>query len=259
MVRSTGASVLRVENLQVRRGTFELGPVELNLAAGLSVLLGRNGAGKSTLIATVVGLSRPRRGVVEIGGVSPYGRRRREAMRRVGLVPQDSSLPAGATLDAVLDYAGWLKSVARADVTRRAPVILEALDLSDLSTRKIGSLSGGERRRASIAVSLIHEPELLVLDEPTVGLDPVQRLGLRQIVESIARERCVLMSTHLVEDLSAGVDRVLALSAGRFVFDGAISELEALAGAPDPGRLGGSMIERGVWKILTGSAGRSPA
>lgn len=170
-------------------------------------------------------------------------------MRSVGLVPQDAGLPASVTVRATLDYAAWLKGVTRPVVAARSPEILEALGIGHLGDRKVGSLSGGERRRVSIAAALLHQPSFLVLDEPTVGLDPVQRLALRQILVALAQERILLVSTHLVDDLAAGVDRVFALGAGEVVFHGSVAELESRAGAADVGE---TAIERGVWNVLSG-------
>lgn len=207
-------TVISAADVVVRRGEFHLGPVDLTLGRGLTILLGVNGAGKSTLITTLVGLRRPESGAVSMSGLDPYSRRnRKEFMRAVGLVPQDSPLLAAARIEDVLDYAAWLKGVRRHVAATRIPALLEKLRIEGLRGRKVGALSGGERRRVSIGAALVHEPRLLVLDEPTVGLDPIQRVSLREVLIDLATERTLLLSTHLVEDVT-GADRVVALGGG---------------------------------------------
>ncbi|MFT4010609.1 MAG: ATP-binding cassette domain-containing protein [Nocardioidaceae bacterium] len=222
----------------------------MTIDSGLTILIGQNGAGKSTLIDALGGLGRLKDGDVQLEGASPYGGAggRKRFMRRIGLVPQDVLLPDGARVDDAVRYAGWLKGMTRSAVDSKLESALGSLQVEDLRRRRIGTLSGGEKRRISIAVSLIHEPAVLILDEPTAGLDPIQRSALQQLLARLAAKHAVLVSTHLVEDIGPGVNRVVALGAGKISFDGTVEELRGKATAT---ATGDSDLERGVWNVLS--------
>lgn len=127
--------------------------------------------------------------------------------------------------------------------------VLSLLDLADYADRRIRELSGGMLRRLGIAQAVIHDPQFIILDEPTVGLDPRQRIGIRDNVRRLASDKVVLYSTHLVEDVRALADRVLILRDGQLVFDGTVAEIEASSGAP-----GSERLERGIGAIMDGAA-----
>ncbi|MBU2694744.1 ATP-binding cassette domain-containing protein [Pimelobacter sp. 30-1] len=243
---------VRCDGVEVVRGGFRLGPINLTIGRGVTVLVGRNGAGKTTLLQALVGLVPAVAGRVEVAGVAHGDRRRRaELARRIGYVPQGAEAPGGARVVDLLRYAAWLKAVPRAETAARVADALDELDVAHLATRRARTLSGGERQRVSIAMSLVHRPVLLVLDEPSVGLDPVQRVALRGLVDRLGETRAVVVSTHVVADIDADDDTVVVLDAGTLTFTGTAA---AVAAGARPGDSGGSDLERGLWRLLGAGA-----
>lgn len=219
---------LVVEGLVHRYGDRQaLDGVEVRLGRGVTALVGVNGAGKSTLIGAVSGGLRPTSGRVLIGGLDPYGRRRKKALRQVALMPQTASFPKGMTAREVVEYLGWMRGLPVSRARVRAVEALEQVGLGERMSARIGQLSGGMVRRVALAQALACEAEVVLLDEPSTGLDPAQR---RTMVELVAGVRgCVVMSSHVLEDVVDVADRVLVLDAGRLLFDGSVAELIALA------------------------------
>jgi ABC-2 type transport system ATP-binding protein len=213
------------------RGTAALAGVDLDLYQGVVGLLGPNGAGKTTLLrmlATVLGADR---GSVRILGHDPAdGAARTEIRRRLGYLPQELGYPRGFSAYGFLDYMAVLKewddpAQRRGEVRR----VLEQVDLGDRATKRIRALSGGQRRRVGLAQALLGTPELLVLDEPTTGLDPEQRVSLRHVLAEVGRAATVVVATHQTEDVAALCERVVVLDSGAVRFDGAVRDLVATA------------------------------
>jgi ABC-2 type transport system ATP-binding protein len=198
---------------------------------GVTGLLGPNGAGKTTLLRILATVLAPDAGRVRLLGLDPGVAGERLAIRRrLGYMPQEPGFHRGFTSFEFLDYVAILKELterrARHDEVRR---VLELVDLSDRRGTRIRALSGGMRRRLALAQALIGDPDLLILDEPTAGLDPEQRLRFRELVSELGERRAVLLSTHQTEDIAALCPRVVVLHAGAILFQGAPSELVARA------------------------------
>ncbi|MGY1742921.1 MULTISPECIES: ABC transporter ATP-binding protein [unclassified Blastococcus] len=213
------------------RGTTALDDVTLDLAPGVTGLLGPNGAGKTTLLRIVATALAPSSGSVRVLGHDPADPAGRLAIRRrLGYLPQDSGVYTGFTAFAFVDYVAVLKEMtdraARHAEVRR---VLDAVGLGDRAHSRIRALSGGMRRRVGLAQALLGRPDLLVLDEPTVGLDPEQRLRFREVLAGLPSDATVLLSTHLTEDVAALCPRVVVLERGRVLFDGPTAELTRLA------------------------------
>jgi len=219
---------------QVLRG------VDWDVRPGVTGLLGPNGAGKTTLLSVLVGLLRPKAGSIAVRGGDDV---------RFGFVPQRFSMAGGMRLFDAISYTAWINGVARADRDAAARRALAAVDLTDKAGDRVKTLSGGQRQRAGIAAGLAHEPDVLVLDEPTVGLDAGQRWRVRDLIVEIGRTRPVIVSTHLLEDVSHMCERVGVLAGGRLVFAGTVTELEA----PDGSRARRSPIEAGYERLLEAS------
>ena len=243
--------------------TTALQPTTLDLRPGVVGLLGPNGAGKTTLLRLLATALPPTAGRVVVAGhdVRASHAQRVEARRRLGYCPQEVTLPRGTTAAGFLDYVAVLKEWTDADA-RRAEVrrVLDAVDLGERTHVKVSKLSGGQRRRLVIAQALLGAPDLLLLDEPTTGLDPEQRASLRGLLSGLAGT--VLISTHQTEDVSALCDRVLVIDAGAICFDGTVPEL--LATAAGRVHLGPTASTGAVqtWKTGTGlvrSVGGQPA
>ncbi len=222
---------IRVHELSKAYGrTTALDQLSLDLGPGVTGLLGPNGAGKTTLLRILATVLAPDSGSVRILGRDPSkGAERLELRRRMGYLPQDVGAYPGFSVREFVDYIAVLKEhtdrrARRVEVDR----VLELVDLTAKAYDKTRSLSGGMRRRLGLATAFLGDPELLILDEPAVGLDPQQRLRFREVV-SQDPGRCVLLSTHQTEDVAALCREVVVLDQGKVLFRGAPSELAASA------------------------------
>lgn len=231
-------SLVRLDGVRksYRRSRFRLGPLDLDFGPGVTCLVGANGAGKSTLFRVLSGLERPDGGsVVFADGV------------RVGLMPQDPLIPRGARCGDYLHHIGWLYGVPREQRSQRVADVLDSVGLTDRAGDKVGELSGGMVRRLALAATLLPQPQVLLLDEPTVGLDPLQRISMRETVTGLGSDVAVVISTHLVEDVRALDGRVVVLNAGQEVFSGSVSQLAARDPGVGPGE---SEAERAVAALM---------
>lgn len=226
--------------------TLALNGVSFELGKGVSGLLGPNGAGKTTLLRMLATVLAPDRGRLVVLGWDPQDATGRLEIRRtLGYFPQEPGYHMNFTAFEFVDYLAILKEIV--DTSRRhAEVrrVLEAVGLGDVASKKLKALSGGMRRRVILAQALLGDPDLLVLDEPTVGLDPVQRLRFREILSRLAETQTILLSTHMTEDVAALCSRVVVLNEGQVQFNGDITQLADmardrvwLAGTREPARL----------------------
>jgi ABC-2 type transport system ATP-binding protein len=205
--------------------------LDLRARPGVTGLLGPNGAGKTTLLRMLATVLPADAGDLRILGQDPLDPQgRRHVRRRLGYLPQDAGFHRGFTAFEAIDYIAVLKertdARARHDDVRR---VLEMVGLADVATKKVRALSGGMRRRLGLAQALLGRPELLVLDEPTVGLDPEQRMRFRDLVSDAGEGRTVILSTHQTEDVAAICAEVVVVREGRSVFAGTPAELAATA------------------------------
>ena len=185
-------------------------------------LLGPNGAGKSTLMKLLVAGLLPTGGAIRVDG-EPLLRRERALKARLGYLPQDFGLYDELTVTEFLDYMGALKGLR--DSRAAIQSAIEEVHLEEKAKAKIRTLSGGQRQRVGIAQALLGEPELLIFDEPTVGLDPEERIHFRNLFSRLAQKRLVLLSTHIIEDVQSVCSRLLVLHRGKLRFDGPPEEL----------------------------------
>ena len=185
-------------------------------------LLGPNGAGKSTLMKLLVAGLLPTGGAIRVDG-EPLLRRERALKARLGYLPQDFGLYDELTVTQFLDYMGALKGLR--DSRAAIQSAIEEVHLEEKAKAKIRTLSGGQRQRVGIAQALLGEPELLIFDEPTVGLDPEERIHFRNLFSRTAQDRLVLLSTHIIEDVQSVCSRLLVLHRGKLRFDGPPEEL----------------------------------
>ena len=200
---------------------------------GKTVLLGPNGAGKTTLLSLGADVLRPAHGAVRLGDREAGRRQDRRAFRAaVGWMPQNiRSIPGFTCLEQVA-YAGWLKGLSTGEAWRAASSALEQVGMAHLSERGTSHVSGGDLRRVGLAQMLVHRARVLLLDEPTVGLDPAQRVAFRETLTQLPAFTRVVVSTHQVDDLSELFGRVVVLDQGQIRFEGSVSAFLAHA---DPG------------------------
>jgi ABC-2 type transport system ATP-binding protein len=223
--------------------TVALADVDLDLGPGVIGLLGPNGAGKTTLLRLLATALPPTGGQVHVLGRDPgVPAQRTDIRRRLGYLPQEVGFPRGFSAFAFVDYIAllkeWTEPAARHAEVRR---VLDLVGLSDVATKRIRAMSGGQRRRVALAQALLGSPRVLILDEPTTGVDPEQRVTLRTVLAEIARTSIVVLSTHQTEDVAALCERVVVLDHGRVRYDGQVTDLVAqaagrvwLADPPDP-------------------------
>lgn len=213
------------------RRTTALSGVDLDIDGGVFGLVGPNGAGKTTLLRLLVGILRPRSGRLLVGGHDlSRGAARNSIRRSVGYLPERPMLYPHLTTREFLDYAALLNGITDARQRReRTGHVMEQFSLTLEARSRIGALSTGGRQRVAIAKALIGSPRLLVLDEPTVGLDPLHHRRLRTLVEEVGKETTVVLSTHVLDDVARLCDRVAVLRTGTIAFTGTPGELAATA------------------------------
>lgn len=209
-------------------GTEALQGVSLTLDRGMFGLLGPNGAGKTTFLSILVLALEPSAGRRVYDGLDAARASLRGAIRRrIGYLPQDYRPIPHLTGEEYLLHCARLRCVemARSPLRARVRELLQDVGLSDAARRPSGTYSGGMQRRLGIAQAILHSPRLLVVDEPTAGLDPEERIRFRGLIGEIAESTAVLLSTHIVEDVEATCPRLAVIARGRLLFDGAPTEL----------------------------------
>ncbi len=241
-IQATGLKV------RVGRKRMAVDGLHLSLGTGVHGLLGPNGAGKTTLIRTLATVLRPTEGALELLGESVGGTGELRALRRrIGYLPQEFGYYRRFTVREFVEYMAWLKEVPKAEIPAAVQRAVERVGLADRADDKMKALSGGMVRRVGIAQAIVNDPTILLLDEPTVGLDPAQRLRFRELLQELGTDTCVVVSTHLVEDVAAACTDVVLFAEGRLVFQGPPDEL-ASAGGPE--HEGDSPLERGYSAML---------
>ena len=197
-------------------GTVGLSDFSLEAGEGVLGLLGPNGAGKSTLMAILATVTRPTSGTFFWEGkdavADPLPLR-----RRLGYLPQDFGVYERLTAREFLLYLGRLKGLSGAELSRRVHQLLELTNLHGAANRRLGGYSGGMRQRVGIAQALLGDPKLVIVDEPTVGLDPEERVRFRNLLSEIAQNRVVILSTHIVSDVEAVASQIAVIREGRLV------------------------------------------
>jgi ABC-2 type transport system ATP-binding protein len=204
--------------------------LSIEFRPGATVLLGPNGAGKSTLLSLIVGLRQPDSGTVRVGDLVSHVRRTRSRYRRaVGWLPQHVAAMPGLKVREQVAYAGWLKGLNKRDAWDNAAGALQRVGLQELAERPSKALSGGQLRRVGIAQTLVHDAKLIVMDEPSAGLDPQQRRVLREVLNSVAGDVDLLVSTHQTEDISDIYRHVTVLDRGVVRYHGDVPSFLATA------------------------------
>ena len=220
--------MIRATNLsKYYGGKRALGPVSFEINDGETVgFLGLNGAGKTTALRILACDLRPSAGSIEIGGVDGVNDPH-EVKKRIGFLPENPPLYQDMTVLDYLGFAGELRGMSRSQVKRRLPDVLDITDLGDVSEDVIGTLSHGFRQRVGVAQAIIHQPKFLILDEPTRGLDPVQIVEMRNLIHDLKQNHTVLISSHILTEISQTCDRLLVLGKGKLLGSGSEGELAA--------------------------------
>jgi len=196
--------------------------------------LGPNGAGKSTTMRMITQYFEPDTGTIRLDGV-PLAEGGREAKQRIGYLPENNPLYGEMLVSEWLDYVAGLRGIRGADRRASLDEAIAATGIEDVYHRPIGELSKGFRQRVGLAAAILHRPDLLVLDEPTEGLDPNQRVEIRRLIGKLGRERTVILSTHILPEVQFTCSRLLIINRGRIVADGPVDDL--VSRAKDGGRI----------------------
>lgn len=191
--------------------------ISVNMEKGVYGLLGANGAGKTTLMRMICGILKPTGGTITFDGIDVG----EEAYRAIlGYLPQDFGYyPEFSATDFLL-YLAALKGIPKPQAKQKAEELLELVSLQDVGHKKVKTFSGGMKQRLGIAQALLNDPKLLILDEPTAGLDPKERVRFRELIENLGKESIVLLSTHIVSDIEHIADEVLMMKAGQLIYHG---------------------------------------
>src|SRR5215468_6453707 len=242
--------MIQARGLGVRAGRrMAIDGLDLSMDSGVHGLLGPNGAGKTTLMRSIATVLRPAAGTLTLLGQTVNGRIDLRGLRRqIGYLPQEFGFYRRFTMREFIEYIAWLKEMPAAEIPGAVQRAIDRVGLTDRADHRMKTLSGGMVRRAGIAQAIVNDPRILLLDEPTAGLDPEQRLQFRALLREVGTDTCVIVSTHLVEDVAAACTDVVLIDAGRLVFQGVPADLSAAAGDADTA--GDSAAERGYSAIL---------
>jgi ABC-type multidrug transport system ATPase subunit len=211
---------LEIIDLVKDYGKFRaLDSVSLTIGRGMFGLLGPNGAGKTTLMRVITTLLPITTGKVMVGGVDAM-RDPGFVRRNLGYIPQDFGFYKSLNAYDLLDYIGTMKGLTRAERQKQVKTLLEQVNLTKDAKRRVGGYSGGMKQRLGIAQALLGDPPLIVVDEPTAGLDPEERIRFRNLLTRLSGERTVLLSTHIVGDIEASCSAVAVLNRGKLIFSG---------------------------------------
>ena len=206
-------------------GVQAVQPVNVSFGSGIVGLLGPNGAGKTTLMRMLATLTEPTDGTALVDGLD-IRYQKADVRRILGYLPQEFGLYPSLSVWECLDYLGILAGLSRArDRKERMERTLDRVNLTELRHRKVGALSGGMKRRLGIAQAILHEPRLLIFDEPTAGLDPEERIRIRNLLAELAGDRLILLSTHIVADIASSARVLAVMRRGEIIFTGETQEL----------------------------------
>lgn len=197
--------------------------IDLTIGNGMFGLLGRNGAGKTTLMKVITTLLPANSGEIIVCGVPIKDACKVRSL--VGYLPQDFSMYGNMTAYEAMDYLGVLSGLDKKTRKQRIPVLLERVNLQNNLRTKVKAMSGGMKRRLGIAQAILHEPKVLIVDEPTAGLDPEERVRFRNLLSEIADDRIVMLSTHIVGDIEATCEKIAIMDEGSIIYKGTVAEL----------------------------------
>ncbi|MCR5618886.1 MAG: ABC transporter ATP-binding protein [Lachnospiraceae bacterium] len=197
--------------------------ISFDLTEGVTGLLGANGAGKTTLMRMMSGILTPTSGEISADGIPVQSENYRALL---GYLPQDFGYYPEFTAKEFLEYFSALKGIDRKRARERTRELLELVGLSDVAGKKIKTFSGGMKQRVGIAQALLNDPKILILDEPTAGLDPKERVRFRTLIEELGKNSIVLLSTHIVSDIEHIADRIIMMKDGALVWQGRQSDVE---------------------------------
>lgn len=218
---------ITIENLTVtfKNKVTAIDHASLEIPEGIYGLLGENGAGKTTLMRVLTTILTPASGTVTLDGILYSKENYEKIQKKIGYLPQEIDLYPNLTVQECLEYMGDLSGVSKQVCKERIRYYLEKTSLSEHRKKKMKQLSGGMKRRVGLVQALLNEPEFLIVDEPTTGLDPEERIRIRNLLVDFSKGRTVLFSTHVLEDLAATCNQLAIMQKGHFLYAGSVFEL----------------------------------
>lgn len=198
---------------------------DLEISGGIFGLLGENGAGKTTLMRVLTTVLKPTSGTVSLDGILYNEGNYEKIQKMIGYLPQEIELYPALTVQECLEYMGDLSGLSKKNCKEKIEFYLEKTSLLEQRKKKIKQLSGGMKRRVGLVQALLNDPKFLIVDEPTTGLDPEERIRIRNLLVDFSENRTVLFSTHVVEDLVATCNQLAVMKKGKFLYAGSIPEL----------------------------------
>ena len=224
---------LRIENLSKTypNGVHALNGINLTIPQGMFGLLGPNGAGKSTLMRTIATLQAPDSGTIHLGDIDVL-REKHKVRETLGYLPQEFGVYPNVSAERLLEHFAILKGIADRKARKEVvTALLKQTNLYDVRKKKLGGYSGGMRQRFGVAVALLSNPKLIIVDEPTAGLDPAERVRFLNLLSAIGEDAVVILSTHIVEDVSELCSRMAIIDKGRILVEGEpLAAIDALRG-----------------------------
>lgn len=218
------AMKIKISNLTKKFGNkIVLDNIDLEISSGMFGLLGRNGAGKTTLMRIIATLLTKNQGNITICGIPVENTK--DIRKIVGYLPQDFSMYPSMKVYEAMDYLGVLSNIPKQERKKIIPNLLDKVNLLDYQNIRVKALSGGMKRRLGIAQAIMHSPKVLIVDEPTAGLDPEERIRFRNLLSEIAKDRIVILSTHIVGDIEATCQNIAILNKGKIIYKGTTEEL----------------------------------
>lgn len=222
---------IKISDLTVsfKNGVTAINHVNLEIPNGIFGLLGENGAGKTTLMRVLTTVLKPTSGAVTLDGMIYSECNYPKIQKKIGYLPQELDLYPNLTVEECLEYMGELAGIEKKECQQRIKYYLEKTGLTEHRRKKIRQLSGGMKRRVGLIQALLNEPEFLIVDEPTTGLDPEERIRIRNLLVDFSENRTILFSTHVVEDLAATCNQLAVMKKGQFLYSGSMQELLNIA------------------------------
>jgi len=223
--------MINVKDLTVKYGEFcavDNVSFYIDPSSGITGLLGPNGAGKTTTMRVLTGYLSPTNGYIEIGGI-PFDENPRnhiEIKKRIGYLPESNPLYPEMLVIEYLEFMAYAKQLEQNRIKERMDFLIETLELQSHLYTPLSLLSKGFRQRAALAATLIHDPEIIILDEPTTGLDPNQIISIRNFIKGLSKEKTLILSTHILKEVEDVCDRVIIINKGKIVADRKVEELQ---------------------------------
>lgn len=218
--------MIKISNLSHKYGNYTaLSNINLNIECGMIGLLGENGAGKTTLMKLLSTLNQVQTGQIEVDHVQLIPKNYTEIRKKIGFMPQEFGFYGEFTVTQMLEYICLLENVKMKEIPDKIKQVLAAVSLTEKRSKKTKSLSGGMKRRLGLACAMINEPDILIVDEPTVGLDPEERIKMRNFLKKYSLDKTVILSTHIIEDISSICDELIVISKGTLLYEGKLDEL----------------------------------